>query len=314
MVFHGSLPGLRMGTNPAPSPRATAPPGMNPRASIAVTTSGGRSAQWLHTFSTMPLNMTLSASKGVMSLKTIPGCGKSGTSRINLRRCSSVRFIRLDGSIPGSARDRPRARPPAASPGACGRGRRPAAAAWDRRSAGGGARWRSMIRHRKRLRRSLRLVVAAAGPDRVDVAPVRLRLGMDERIAVDLGGRSEQEGRAFRTSKTEHVHGPDCADLQGVAGVRVILRRRGRRREVEDVAHVSFDVDTLVDVRLAELEIGILDECAHVVEGASDEVVERQHAQTPRQQGLAKVRADEAGATRDDRPFLLASRGQYLDM
>src|SRR5712664_3880461 len=91
MVFQGSLPGLRIGTNPAPSPRATAPPGMNPRASIAVTTSGGRSAQWLHTFSTMPLNMTLSASKGVMSLKTIPGCGKSGTSRISRRRCSSVR-------------------------------------------------------------------------------------------------------------------------------------------------------------------------------------------------------------------------------
>ena len=51
----------------------------------------------------------------------------------------------------------------------------------------------AVVGHRQRLGVALRLVVDAAGADRVDVPPVVLRLRMDLRVAVDLRGRGEQE-------------------------------------------------------------------------------------------------------------------------
>ncbi len=53
----------------------------------------------------------------------------------------------------------------------------------------------AMIGHRHRLGEALGLVVDAARPDGIDVAPVFLGLRMDERIAVAFRGRGEEEAR-----------------------------------------------------------------------------------------------------------------------
>ena len=59
----------------------------------------------------------------------------------------------------------------------------------------------AQVRHRERLGVALRLVVDAAQADRVHVAPVRLRLRVDERVAVDLAGGGEQKrARCFFAS------------------------------------------------------------------------------------------------------------------
>src|SRR5688572_9350304 len=82
MVRAGSFPTLRTGTNPTPSLSASAPPRMNPRLSMAITAS----ARW-------PRHSSVNRSRDrrkamgsfssvVMSLKTMPGFGKSGTSRM----------------------------------------------------------------------------------------------------------------------------------------------------------------------------------------------------------------------------------------
>jgi len=84
-VFHGSLPGLRIGTKPMPSCIASGAPNRNPRDSIAATQS------------TLPKSIAARrrivsfiaagcASSGVMSLNRMPGFGKSGTSRRCLLR------------------------------------------------------------------------------------------------------------------------------------------------------------------------------------------------------------------------------------
>ena len=83
----------------------------------------------------------------------------------------------------------------------------------------------AVVGHRDRLGEALGLVVHAARPDRVDVAPVVLALGMDERIAVDLGGRGEQEARALRLGDAERVVGAERADLQASGSAA-----RGSRR------------------------------------------------------------------------------------
>ena len=83
MAFHGSLPGLRMGTKPAPSSIAAAVPKMNPRLSAPHTTSTRASRKGSTSRCTACDSPCRSASSGVMSLKMIPFLGKSGTSRIS---------------------------------------------------------------------------------------------------------------------------------------------------------------------------------------------------------------------------------------
>src|SRR4051795_8447856 len=63
----------------------------------------------------------------------------------------------------------------------------------------------AVIGHRQRLGVALGLVVDAARPDRVDVAPVGLRLRMDLRVAVDLAGGEEQEAGAVGLGQAERV-------------------------------------------------------------------------------------------------------------
>src|SRR3954453_8248675 len=88
----GWCPGLRARTNPAPVSRASAGPSRKPRASAPMTTSmsGGATPARPVTAASRPCG---SARIGVMSLKPMPGLGKSGISRMRLLR-------RAEGSLP----------------------------------------------------------------------------------------------------------------------------------------------------------------------------------------------------------------------
>ncbi len=72
----------------------------------------------------------------------------------------------------------------------------------------------AVVGHGDRLRVALGLVVDAADTDGVDVAPVTLVLGVDERVAVDLGGRGEHEAGPPCEGETQGVVGPHGADLE----------------------------------------------------------------------------------------------------
>ena len=80
---HGSLPALRTGTKPAPRRTATGAAMMKPRASTPMTLSMARSAKASASAVTHQDRAGPLASSGVMSLKTTPGCGKSGMSLIS---------------------------------------------------------------------------------------------------------------------------------------------------------------------------------------------------------------------------------------
>ena len=112
---------------------------------------------------------------------------------------------------------------------------------------------------------------------------------MDERVAVHLGCRREQKRRALCPREAEHVHRPDRADLQGVDRIRVVLRWRRGRCEVQRVAHVSTDEDAVVDVHLAKLEVRVRPERLQVVRRPGDEVVDRKHPAAAVEQSLAEV-------------------------
>src|SRR5688572_19754278 len=87
-VSHGSLPSLRIGTKPALKWYATGAARMNPRASIPTTLSTVPRPKWT-TIRSMIVDIASACARiGVMSLKTMPGSGKSGTSLISALICS----------------------------------------------------------------------------------------------------------------------------------------------------------------------------------------------------------------------------------
>ena len=167
---------------------------------------------------------------------------------------------------------------------------------------------RPVVSHRKCFGAPLGFVVAAARPDRIHVAPVTLGLRMDQRVPIDLGRRRQEKRRVLRPREAEHVHRPECADLERVNRVGVVLGRRSRRCEVQDVTNVAADEDAVIDVCLAKLEVRIALEMPQVLRRAGDEVVEGKHPRVTSEQRLAQVRADEARSSRNDRPRFI--RGQ----
>src|SRR5687768_4078105 len=66
---------------------------------------------------------------------------------------------------------------------------------------------RAVVRHGQCLSVSLALVIAGARTYRVYVAPIILRLGMHEGIAITLRGARQQEGCAMTASDLQHVAG-----------------------------------------------------------------------------------------------------------
>ena len=113
-----------------------------------------------------------------------------------------------------------------------------------------------------RLGETLGLVVNAARPDGVDVAPIALRLRMDQRIAVALRGRGEEEGRLLRLGQAERVVRAVRADLQRRDRVLEVIDRAGRRGEVEDVMHFVRQEDEIRDVVLDELVVSLPARCS----------------------------------------------------
>jgi len=71
-----------------------------------------------------------------------------------------------------------------------------------------------VVGHRDGLRETLGLVVHAARPHRVDVAPVVLTLRVDQRVAVDLRVEAIRKRAFLAFARPEAVVGPEAPDLE----------------------------------------------------------------------------------------------------
>ena len=158
----------------------------------------------------------------------------------------------------------------------------------------------AVVGHRHGLGEALGLVVHATRSDRVDVAPVVLGLGVDERVAVHLARRGEVVLRTLGSRQSQRVVRAEASDLQDLDGDLREVDRRGRAREVEDGVDVPGDPQERGHVLLHVREAGSPEEVLDVSDRARDEVVDRDDAVTLVEEPLAQVRTEEAGATRDD--------------
>src|SRR5512138_2046148 len=98
MTSHGSFPGLRTIANPAPIAYASGAAKMKPRDSMPTTLSIRSSFQRATKVSITWRKSVRSPRTGVMSLKTIPFFGKSGTSRMRARTASMAANLTTAGA------------------------------------------------------------------------------------------------------------------------------------------------------------------------------------------------------------------------
>jgi hypothetical protein len=158
-----------------------------------------------------------------------------------------------------------------------------------------------VVRHRERFGVTLRLVVDAARADRVHVAPVRLGLRMDLRVAVDLARRADQEPGALPLGEAEGVVGPVRADLERVERQPHVVDGARERREVEHEVDVLVDPDRLRDVVVEEAERARVGGVLDVLERARLQVVDADDPVALLQEVIAEVRPEEAGSAGHDR-------------
>ena len=157
------------------------------------------------------------------------------------------------------------------------------------------AYWRAYD-DRERLGAALALVVAGARADRVDVAPVGLGLRVFDRVAVHLGRRRDQDARLRLAREVEHVQRPLDRRADRAHRVALVVDRRRRTGQVEDL--VDLHRQRIGDVVAHQLEAMVVEQRLDVGARAREEVVEAHDLVPIGEQPLAQMRAEKAGATR----------------
>ena len=122
---------------------------------------------------------------------------------------------------------------------------------------------------------------------------------MDERVAIDFGGRREQEAGALGEGQAEHVVGPNRSHLDDLDWVGREVDGRGGRGQVEDVVDLPRNLDRVADVVLDELEPGVCPELGQPLGRRGDQVVEDEDLPAAVEQPLDHPATDETGAPGD---------------
>lgn len=143
-------------------------------------------------------------------------------------------------------------------------------------------------------------VVAGAGTDGVDVAPIGFALGVFEGVAVTFRGGGEEEAGVPEAGGVEELEGAFAAGAEGFDGVREIVAGAGRGGEVHDDISGVEGGEGLGDVVVDEAELGVGEEVVEVGGTPGEEVVETGDGVVLVEKGLTEVGADETGCAGDE--------------
>ena len=147
----------------------------------------------------------------------------------------------------------------------------------------------AVVGHGDGLREALGLIVNAARPDGVHIAPVVFGLRMNERIAVALGGGGEDECRAFILGQTERIVRSERADFQGRNRDAQVVDRTGWTRKMPNIIDLTWDVDEVGDIVADEFVVLVPGEMLDVRDIASDEAIDRDDAMALGKQTVGEV-------------------------
>ena len=122
---------------------------------------------------------------------------------------------------------------------------------------------------------------------------------MDQRVAVNLGGRSQEEAGPLMFGQAERLMGAQGANFEGLDRQFQVINRAGGRSEMPDVIHRPVKKNELGYVLLDEPEMGVAGQMVDVVFGAGDEVINAYDFVAAREQQIGQVGAEEAGGAGD---------------
>ena len=156
----------------------------------------------------------------------------------------------------------------------------------------------AVIIEEQRLGAALALVVAGARTDRIDVAPVILRLRMDRGIAIDLAGRGLEDPALEALGEPQHVDGAMDRGLGRLHRVVLVVNGRCRTGEIVDLVHLH--VERKADVVAQELETRMVVKMVDVALGAGEEIVGAENLVPLLQKSVDQVRAEKSGSSRHE--------------
>ena len=109
-----------------------------------------------------------------------------------------------------------------------------------------------VVGHGNRLGIAFGFIIDTTRTDRIDIAPVFLRLRMDQRIAVDLGSRGQQELCSLGLGEAKRVVSAQSPDLERRdRQLKIVNRPPGLQMEDQSTFR---DVYVLANVVVNELE------------------------------------------------------------
>ena len=168
----------------------------------------------------------------------------------------------------------------------------------------------------QRLGAALAFVVAGARADRIDVAPIVLGLRMDVGVAVDFRGRGLEDLGLHPLGEAQHVDGAVHAGLGRLHRIVLVVDGRSRAGQIVDLVDLDDRAETSRRGGSARNACGRADaRCS--CRAAREKIVDAKDVGALRQQPLAKMRAEKAGAAGDQNATLqvheLSSRnGQFI--
>lgn len=135
----------------------------------------------------------------------------------------------------------------------------------------------------------LTFVIAGAAADGIDISPVRLWLGLDLRVAIDLRGGGLQDLGPYSLGQPQHI---DCSVHGGLGGLHrivLVVDRRGGTGQV--VYFIHFHVQGKGDVSAQEFEPRVVKEVVDIGLVSGVAVVSAEDLVSFIQESLAEVGA-----------------------
>src|SRR3982074_922176 len=114
---------------------------------------------------------------------------------------------------------------------------------------------KSMISHGNTFLKPFCLIIYTPGPNRIYISPVFLRLRMDERVPVNLGGRSNQDTRVFCFCKSQAMVSSKGSDFKCLNRNFQIIDRACRRSKMENVIECTRHVHEFTYILMVEFKL-----------------------------------------------------------
>src|SRR4029078_3156612 len=114
---------------------------------------------------------------------------------------------------------------------------------------------------------ALAFIIAGSWPNRIDVTPIVLRLGVDIWFTIDFGCRCLNHLRLHSLRQTEHINGTVHTGLGGLHRIALIVNWRGRASDVENF--IDLDVERKCHVMTLQFEMLLVEKVLDIFPGAS---------------------------------------------